>query len=530
MIALVACALALASAAAGSSPPRLNCQSAVLTTDAAGEDIHFCDTVMPACPHPAPTDPILAATAVVEVSSTQRSFAYPQGAKRQVNGHIVRLRAHGAQSLDAGRFVSVLPPVNRCKTSHPASLRTVAAAAREYAHEMATVMVIRGVRTRVRSIVKGCRLAVNAGLFHTADGACTSTVVSNGDIVHTSTSRVPYFGVLASRGYAASEATCQSSRGPGNAFMMGYLTDDDLKALKAAKERPFRSPSPGAATKRRSHDYRQLVGGLGMLVRDGVNFMSTGIPLQQEDAAAQETGTLANFAATVSARTAVGVTRGGDVVIAQVDGRSWWNGLDLTKFADWLTSMRFPGGDETDGDDDDDVILHAMNLDGGGSATMVRDGVVINTPSYACNESDSVSGGAAWADANEAVLKASGVRCERPVSSVLCMHDLPVVPTVDADGRLVVQHGCACTRARGTEDDADALLRLASMVTIRRWRESHRRLRQEAQPGMHRRQVAADVQTDRELMCICSHAVGEEAYATLEGVRTRVAVELYVVE
>jgi hypothetical protein len=116
--------------------------------------------------------------------------------------------------------------------------------------------------------------------------------------------------------------------------------------------------------------FKQLVAGLLWLVRNGTAFIDSGVPERVEDMAVQESGNPAYFIDVASGRTAVGIDRLGRLTIAQIDGRSDWLGIDLRTFARWLAQ--------------EVGLSSAINLDGGASATFVRDGVLANVPSYSC--------------------------------------------------------------------------------------------------------------------------------------------------
>lgn len=104
-------------------------------------------------------------------------------------------------------------------------------------------------------------------------------------------------------------------------------------------------------------DVEQAVGGGPMLVRDG-QIAIDATPERLDGRA---------FADGCHARTAVGVTLDGALLIVTVDGRAPWSGgVSLPELA---ALMRDLGAQD------------AMNLDGGGSTTMVVDGVVVNAPS-----------------------------------------------------------------------------------------------------------------------------------------------------
>ena len=66
-------------------------------------------------------------------------------------------------------------------------------------------------------------------------------------------------------------------------------------------------------------------------------------------------------------RTAIGLSFDGDLIMIVVDGRSKHSaGMTLKELALYLQKMR---------------IRHAINLDGGGSSTMVVKGRIVNAPS-----------------------------------------------------------------------------------------------------------------------------------------------------
>lgn len=66
-------------------------------------------------------------------------------------------------------------------------------------------------------------------------------------------------------------------------------------------------------------------------------------------------------------RSAIGITRSGEWVLAAVDGRQWISaGMTLPELATWLR---------------DEGVVDAINLDGGGSTTLFLRQVVVNSPS-----------------------------------------------------------------------------------------------------------------------------------------------------
>lgn len=104
---------------------------------------------------------------------------------------------------------------------------------------------------------------------------------------------------------------------------------------------------------------RIIVGGWPRILRDGVNVAG--------DAATQE-GTISRNAETRHPRTAIGYSRDGKTLwLFVVEGRTAASvGMTLVEMANVMKKLG---------------AWQAMNFDGGGSTTMVIDGVVVNTPS-----------------------------------------------------------------------------------------------------------------------------------------------------
>jgi len=129
------------------------------------------------------------------------------------------------------------------------------------------------------------------------------------------------------------------------------------------------------------------------LVRNGKNYVSQG--WKEANTTVQTSGD--KYATNLASRTAVGVNKQGQLIIIQVDGSiavgHKKRGLNMFQLADLLV---------------ENGAVHAINLDGGGSSAMAKDGVLINYPSDmfppSCDESGKH-------------------QCERPVSTVLCVHE-----------------------------------------------------------------------------------------------------------
>ena len=202
----------------------------------------------------------------------------------------------------------------------------------------------------------GCLVAQNAGYFRMGTSACLGNIVSDGRFVRESDHVVnANFGIKAS----------------GKIFV-GYLSNEEVKN----KTDPF----------------LQLLSGVIWLVKNGSNFVNESMRIESDHN--EETGNLTEFVNVVSARTAVGHDKLGRVMMAVVDGQTRKRGVNLFELADIMIRQG---------------AVNAINLDGGGSATLVREGVLAN------HVSDHCAGGPEY-------------RCMRQVSTVVCAHGESCVP------------------------------------------------------------------------------------------------------
>jgi len=197
-----------------------------------------------------------------------------------------------------------------------------------------------------------CRLAINAGYFNVHNGACIGNVASHGSLIQS----VPLsqgnvnFGVKDGR------------------FVIGYLTQEEMAGFDL------------------------LVSGVVWLVRDGVNYVQQG--WAEANITVQTSGE--KYATALASRTAVGYDKQGRLIVVQIDGSiavGVGRGMNMAQLADLLIKHG---------------AVNAINLDGGGSSSMARDGVLVNYPS----------------DMKPPSCDPSGLyQCERPVSTVLCLHE-----------------------------------------------------------------------------------------------------------
>lgn len=221
------------------------------------------------------------------------------------------------------------------------------------------------------SMQKNCLLAVNAGFFNTKNGSCLGNVVSDGIIRRDSGGiQNAHFGLTKD----------------GNIFA-GYLSQEQLY----------------------TGSFRQLIGGVVMMLKQGQENVNFSIPLECDNT--EETGTVEYYAGVLSARTVVGHDAAGRIVIVQVDGKTKSDGASLYEMETLVKELG---------------MVNAVNLDGGGSATFVVNGTVVNIPTDYCQD--------------------KFFTCSRKVSTILCVHE-PYCEPADCSGhgKCVMGH-CKCEK------------------------------------------------------------------------------------
>ncbi len=107
------------------------------------------------------------------------------------------------------------------------------------------------------------------------------------------------------------------------------------------------------------NNLKTLVGGWPRIIKDGKNIAPLADSLE---------GTFYRFAGEKHPRTGVGFSKDSTIIyLVTVDGRQEsMSGMSLTEFADFMLSLG---------------AYQALNLDGGGSTTMIVNGKVVNSPS-----------------------------------------------------------------------------------------------------------------------------------------------------
>lgn len=192
-------------------------------------------------------------------------------------------------------------------------------------------------RETVASIAhrRGAIAAVNGGFFALANGAPQAILKSAGRLIG---------GSLRARGAVAFPRI-------GASLVFDRVTVDATLPVPQYEPRLGSRPADWSGA-------RHIVSGAGLLLRNG-----------REITEWKEEGLSAGFETTRHPRTMIGVDRDGEVWLVTVDGRQPWLSLGMT-FAELKRLANRIG------------LESALNLDGGGSTTMVlKDGWIVNHPS-----------------------------------------------------------------------------------------------------------------------------------------------------
>ena len=238
-----------------------------------------------------------------------------------------------------------------------------------------------------------CAVVTNAGFFNITSHACLGNLVSDGQILQTSTRHNVNFGIRDGK------------------FVIGYITPMEIldEGNKFGK-------------------FDTLISGLVWLVRQGRPYVAESLAAKGkiipgtsqigngEDMSAQSNGP--NFANILSARTALGYDIAGRLMILQVEGESFIHGMNLYEFANYCIEMGFQS---------------AINLDGGGSSTVTAFNELVSEPSWKCTADD--DGEQQLEEEDDIALPINqninnNRMCEKRVSSITCIH--PIAPPDDS--------------------------------------------------------------------------------------------------
>jgi len=161
--------------------------------------------------------------------------------------------------------------------------------------------------------------------------------------------------------------------------------------------------------------FDMLVSGVVWLVRNGKNYVEKG--WKEANITVQTSGD--KYATNLASRTAVGWDKEGRLIVLQIDGSLAVGhnkrGMNMALLADTLIKHG---------------AVEAINLDGGGSSAMALDSQLINYPSDmlppSCPDDSRL------------------YQCERPVSTVLCIHEVDGEQAAsDYDALMMQQQGGA---------------------------------------------------------------------------------------
>jgi len=188
----------------------------------------------------------------------------------------------------------------------------------------------------------GCTLATNAAFFDMNDGSCIGPVVSDGQIIHSSSVQGAVFGITNDGKFAA-----------------GYANQTLINTGM----------------------FKQLVQGRGWLIHNGQSYIQTSASIE---------GISKSFINLIAPRLAIGWDAQGRLILVVIDGsEAKRKGIDLNTFTDVL--LKFG-------------CVEAINLDGGGSVTFVWNGHYCESNGHAveaCETTPTVFGPAEQADVTE---------------------------------------------------------------------------------------------------------------------------------
>lgn len=194
--------------------------------------------------------------------------------------------------------------------------------------------------TTSTSSYHNCRVATNAGFFNPDtsspfNGECLGNLVVRGQPIRYPGTQNANFGLL-----------------KNGSYVTGYIPP----SLVA-------HPDPNNPSIMIS-EFDTLIAGVVLLVKDGFNFVQQSALL--ENSSTQTTGSIQYFIDVVTARTAIGHDKFGNLLLFTSDGHTGSNrGIDLNDMADLMIQFG---------------AINAINLDGGGSSTSSKDSILINMP------------------------------------------------------------------------------------------------------------------------------------------------------
>jgi hypothetical protein len=314
------------------------------------------------------------------IRSSPRGDPATDSVFERVNIHTTGTTATALIVRDPARTLSVVvPPRGGC--GHPATVSQSAGAHR-------------------------CLAAVNAGFFDRRTGGCLGDLVSGGTVLSRRGATEFTAGLAIVRdaaGFGSGEGsgTGKPSTGAGadnnNNNNNNNNTEAGADPTAVVGTNITLGYFPPSAID--APETVQFVSAVIWLVRDGKSVV--------DDAASRERPphldqTLPRFVSIRAGRVAVGFDAAGRAIIVKSDGIESDNtGLNLHELAALMIRLG---------------AVQAVNLDGGGSSTMVIDGQLVGgAPQDVCPADHPFAG--------------AGATCERNVTSILCIHEVPKLET-----------------------------------------------------------------------------------------------------
>lgn len=209
--------------------------------------------------------------------------------------------------------------------------------------------------TSVEGVKLPCVLSVNGGFFNLTTPSCIGNVISNGTHVQVTDSPNSNFGMT-----------------KDNKILIGYLDKKEILKLGVT----------------------QLQSGVLWIVRDGKIWVNESFSIEKP---------LPSFVTLLAPRVGYGITRQGELIFIQVDGylrgEEYGNqpGLNLYQFAELALEYG---------------AVELVNMDGGGSATVLINGIFKSQCTDSCQIFDIP---------RQCPTGPIG-RCERKVSTIACVN------------------------------------------------------------------------------------------------------------
>lgn len=197
-----------------------------------------------------------------------------------------------------------------------------------------------------------CDAITNAGFFNITSTACFGDIVTHGKVIQTSELHNVNFGIR------------------NGSFVIGYVDSSEILGPQL-ENNSTNNKNNNDDNNNNWVGFDTLISGLVWLVRNNEVFVRESINPQFGEGESMQPQTAGSqFDTLLSARTAIGYDKKGRLLILQVEGETWVRGMSLYEFAQFAKDVGF---------------VSAINLDGGGSATMTINQTLVSEPSWKCS-------------------------------------------------------------------------------------------------------------------------------------------------